>query len=475
MKFSETFGISTDGSEDWFDPVLSIDTKLFVDPFLIYDLGKDEPFLGSHEEIVDFFNYLLILIAKASGDKSNPKWKEAENLALFPEVEEICLGYTSLGTGGLGSGREFSKLIVEGLATEISQGIMDISHFENLQVFQEGIGPDRISDACAGILRHRLAQYTLEICNGLSIPLQKRIYPRGRFDTEKGRWIACEFLLPINPYNKTPIMLVPKKFLRPLPTINPYDFWDYLIDNEPEVIRNRFGSDIGQHINKDMIVDVAINSPESRRRYLETKEGQPGVPYDEHTDRKGLIQWYEKTRNWVDENPHTFSFGDKDSFISFVDEIIREFQNYVENDGGWKLLWNDDKTARSEDACQRVFLGIVKHYCKANNIDITSEANIGRGPVDFKVSSGYNNRCLIELKLARNTKWSNGLTRQLPKYLEAEGVSFGKFVIIAFNDNDIKRVENVQDKASLISESTPYKIGTAVVDARYAPPSASLL
>lgn len=464
-----------DGSQEWFDPLLSIDTKLFIDPFLIYDLGKDAPFTDSHAEIIDFFNHLLVLIAKASGNPKHPNWKSAENLALFPEVEELCLGFTSIGTHGLGSGREFARLIVEGLSTEIAQGVEDISHFENLQVFQSGIGPDRISDACGGILRHRLAQYTLDICNKLSVPTQKKIYPRGKFDHAQGRWIACEFDLPINPYNKKPILLVPKKFLRPLPTINPQDFWDYLVDNEPEAIREKFGSDIGQHINKEMIVEVAISSPDSRKRYLETKEGQPGVPYDEFTDRKGLIQWYEKTKQWVNENPHEFSFSDEENFIIFINEIIKEFQNYIENDGGWKLLWNDDKTSRSEEACQRVFLGIVKHYCKANNIDITAEANIGRGPVDFKVSNGYVNRCLIELKLARNTKWWRGLERQLPKYLEAEGVSIGKFVIIAFTDNDIKRVENVQERAAIINEATPYRLGTAIVDARYAPPSASVL
>ncbi|MFC2022161.1 hypothetical protein ACFLTR_02985 [Chloroflexota bacterium] len=44
-------------------------------------------------------------------------------------------------------------------------------------------------------------------------------------------------------------------------------------------------------------------------------------------------------------------------------------------------------------------MGIIKHYCKANDIDISREANIGRGPVDFKVSQCYQLCVLIELKL----------------------------------------------------------------------------
>ena len=36
MLFSEAFDIEIDGSEPWFDPILHIDTKLFIDPFLIF-------------------------------------------------------------------------------------------------------------------------------------------------------------------------------------------------------------------------------------------------------------------------------------------------------------------------------------------------------------------------------------------------------------------------------------------------------
>ena len=38
------------------------------------------------------------------------------------------------------------------------------------------------------------------------------------------------------------------------------------------------------------------------------------------------------------------------------------------------------------------------------------------GPVDFKFSTGYSKRVLLEVKLAHNTKLWNGLQRQLPRY-----------------------------------------------------------
>lgn len=36
MFFSDYYKILHTGNDDWFDPIVSVDTKLFVDPFLIF-------------------------------------------------------------------------------------------------------------------------------------------------------------------------------------------------------------------------------------------------------------------------------------------------------------------------------------------------------------------------------------------------------------------------------------------------------
>ena len=41
-------------------------------------------------------------------------------------------------------------------------------------------------------------------------------------------------------------------------------------------------------------------------------------------------------------------------------------------------------------------------YCKISGIDISPETDNGIGPVDFKFSSGYHSKVLLELKLARS-------------------------------------------------------------------------
>jgi hypothetical protein len=53
MLFSETFNVHKAEADDWFDPVLSLDTKLFLDPFLLYAL-EDSTFAGSHNTVISF-------------------------------------------------------------------------------------------------------------------------------------------------------------------------------------------------------------------------------------------------------------------------------------------------------------------------------------------------------------------------------------------------------------------------------------
>lgn len=46
VKFSAHFGITRSRADDWFDPDLSIETKLFVDPFLLLDEASTRARLG---------------------------------------------------------------------------------------------------------------------------------------------------------------------------------------------------------------------------------------------------------------------------------------------------------------------------------------------------------------------------------------------------------------------------------------------
>jgi hypothetical protein len=476
MLFSDAFKVQRDKHDTWFNPVLSLDTALFVDPFLIYSQERKDPyFAGSHKEVVGFFEDVFKLIARSRGNSHSVFYRNAVDRLLLPEVEELCLGYTGGGTGGLGSGPELAASIAAAIWEAIEVGMNRIEHFEEISILRSGIGPDRISDATTGILRHRLVRYTETICEKYEIKTRRVLYHRGRYDAREHLWKPIEGNLPLSPSSGKPILLVPERFLRTLPTINAEDFWNYCVIEHDAVVREAFNFDISQRVSKEDIIKLAREHPELRRAYVEDIEERAPSPYDSEADKKGLVRWYPGTKSFCNDNPLLLGFGTLPEFLASISDLVSAFKHFVEENAGWKLMWNDDGSPKGENAAQLLFLGIVKHYCAAQNIDISKEANIGRGPVDFKASHGHAMRALLELKLAKNTKFWNGLSKQLPTYQKAEGIRDGHFIVIVFNQKDLERLKDIQSVVKELNRGCPYKAKVTIIDARPEKPSASKL
>ncbi|WP_157763218.1 hypothetical protein [Bacillus atrophaeus] len=116
------------------------------------------------------------------------------------------------------------------------------------------------------------------------------------------------------------------------------------------------------------------------------------------------------------------------------------YNSFIINNSGYKLLWNETPlTPKREEASQLLFYGLVKEHCKANNIDFSREVNQGRGSVDFKFSSGYQDRVLIEVKRASSSKLKQVLLSQLPQYLESEDIQIGYYVVIVQKEEEYKK------------------------------------
>lgn len=473
MKFSEQFNITRTKKDDWYDPVLSIDTQLFIDPFLIYSNEKGV-FEGSHEEVIDFFNSTFKLIARSRGDKKSTLWKKSVYDLRFPEMEELCLGYTGQGTGGLGSGMEFANLMADAMWEAIEAGTKELSHFEEIGILRSGIGPDRISDTTARILLNRLAAYTEEICRRHSVPMASVNYPIGRYDSKAERWVSIKVNLPKNPYNGKPILLIPEYYLRDLPTVNADDFWTYCTAHASDVLRTEMNYDISKGVSKEEIIAFARKHAEVRQDYLLFREKHPTQPYNQEKDPQGLVQWYSATGDYVENKPLHFLIKSNNDFFEVIEKTVEEYRHFIEENGGWYLLWNNDsKKPKHERAAQLTFLGIAKHYCAANDIDLTREAEVGRGPVDFKVSRGHQLRALLEVKLARNSRFWNGLRNQLPTYQKAEKIQVGYFIVIVFDKKDREKIRGIEDILEEVKKKTKYDIKVVVIDAGNDHPSAS--
>lgn len=240
-------------------------------------------------------------------------------------------------------------------------------------------------------------------------------------------------------------------------------------------LRREFNFDITRRLPKAEIVQIARRHSDWRDAYVAYQESRHARPYNVRKDKKGFVKWYDASKSFVAGNPVRLAINDEDSFLGAVKTMVDEFRHFVEQNAGYRLLWNDNGTSKSEKAAQLLFLGVIKHYCQANNIDVSPEANIGRGPVDFKVAIGFGLRALLELKLARNSKFWNNARKQLPTYLRAERITNGFFVVITFTDADGKRVRGIKSTVSSAARATNCRIQTLIVDASADKPSASTL
>src|SRR6185312_15121107 len=119
-----------------------------------------------------------------------------------------------------------------------------------------------------------------------------------------------------------------------------------------------------------------------------------------------------------------------DEIRRLVHDTLAFFKQHVETGNLWEELWIGDKP-KKERAAQLIYYAIADAYCHANDVDISPEANMGGGPIDFKFSQGYKARVLVELKRSSGTV-KHGYEKQLDIYKDASRTNFGIFVVMDF-------------------------------------------
>jgi hypothetical protein len=71
LRFSELVSVEHREADDWFNPVLTEDTPLYVDPFLVFD-DNDPLFADAQEQVVAFFAMCHDLVRRAGGNTASP-------------------------------------------------------------------------------------------------------------------------------------------------------------------------------------------------------------------------------------------------------------------------------------------------------------------------------------------------------------------------------------------------------------------
>jgi hypothetical protein len=272
---------------DFVVPRVGVDIPLGIDPFLLYK-SRDPAFRALHASLIGAFNNGIEALRRGNRDEARRRFD-------FPEVSEIGLGYTRAGKRGSGVGTVLTGLILDTLTHAPALLERGVRHVEEMQLLSAGIGPDRVSDIAANVLKAFLIEYTQRQCEIWSIPLASGVPIEHVYDPIAGEWGDGHYDLPISSVDGRPILLVPRRIVRALPWINYDDFFRgefaaYLRARRHAVTsasRTAAGKDIS---SKAAVVSVTRSDIALVERYVRSREAagdlaQPAASYGDGTDR----------------------------------------------------------------------------------------------------------------------------------------------------------------------------------------------
>ncbi len=430
ILFSTYFGIDSSdlGSAGLIDPFINVDTQLFIDPVL---LEKSSNLKIATDGIAafraHFGNFIrLITISDREGDAA---WKGAEKLLDLREPPENGLGYGGSGRSGSSRPEEVRDSIMRTTKEVVTLGSKDPEMISLMGFFEENVGPDTISDFTTRVVIEQLAHITNEFCRTQDISLTANT-------------VLPNYSLPrvIDKSGKEKfIVLIPNDIVRELPIANDWsDIEAAVVHNDRirQAVNSMLASIVQPtiHDRKAALRAIALQSPQNFQEFLEAVKEHVRT-YDPNVDALAYYRMKSIFASGFD-GPKTGTQYDltkgPDEIKRIAHDTLAFFKQHVENGNLWEELWMGDKP-KKERAAQLIYYAIADAYCHANNIDISPEANMGGGPIDFKFSQGYKARVLVEMKRSGGTV-RNGYEKQLEIYLDASRTNHGIFVVMDFGD-----------------------------------------
>ncbi len=286
------------------------------------------------------------------------------------------------------------------------------------------------------------------------------------------------FALPLNRSNGKPIVLVPQDILRKLPTAESWSDIDRVAAHN-EHLRRRVNPIIGDtwrkatssKVGKDILRRTLAENPELVVDLVKKYRNKPKDAYDFDKDPEAVFAWHGITEALALAAPLGLELNgplDQAQLIQVVKTICQKFKGLVENNRLSRLLYNDDNSPRKEKVAQLAFFGIANAYCEANDFDVSPEADGGSGPVDFKISKGYQYRVVVEMKLSSNSNLVHGFEVQLPHYQKAEHALYSVYLVVQNGNHDtrIKMLQAARENAGKKKMRVPDLV---IVDGRLRP------
>jgi hypothetical protein len=413
-----------------FDGYLGIDNRLFVDPRLVESSNAPE-FQDARQELVGHFSKVIKLLG-ASKQRGDIAWKAALNLLLFPEEHGVFLGYAGAGQAGRGIGPDRAQQLEERGKEIVDLGITDPEMFELIPLFEEHIGPDLLSDAAISILKCRFLEFTQRVTRSLGIKAE-------RFSISQREWS-----LPASPEAGHALVLIPEAMLNTLPIAMDRSEISEVAKFNAEV-RLQWNAIVtaagrkNRKPSKPEIRHLLLNDPKNLQDLISVYKRAGAAGYDFNKDPDGLLSWDFAGRVAAQQFPLQIQIkkpANIEELRAVVHAVVRQFKKNVEENKLYSFLYRPDGSPHHEVYAQRLFFAVADAYCAANDVALSREPNAGNGPVDFKLSVGYKEQILVEVKKSNNSSLIHGFESQLPEYEKSEATFESIYIIVRINEGE---------------------------------------
>lgn len=464
--FSDYFAVDHAAVDQFgaFDVSLINDLPLFIDPFLLFHSDKPE-YQALHESII---RYLVFLRDRASagpiGDGLLHSWY------CFPEIKQNWLGFSVVGNSGSGLGMDFARALHGNLHRVFqdfgSEQVTLSSHLEKVCLIAGGVGRDNISDFTTNLILDHLCRYTQTFATSFlqqhqtrAVPVRKAVF---NFATEA--WVTREYRLPW--IGGDFVLLTPKDMLtRDDNWINKGDLirqFEQIPASIPDAtlraqVNNYFYSMLDKRRTRrgptakeraEAAAATVRQFPALIDYYIRFKE-QHGDDATDISSEKVIateLQFVAQVRDFQNLLFSATGFYDLTANTHVeAHQRLAFLKDVIENKGGHRLFYDADEPIHREKDLQILY----RLVWVGTPSDVTTEANDGRGPVDFKISRGAIDKTLVEMKLAKNTQLERNLEKQVPIYQKASDAPTAIKAIVFFSKEEEERALGILDKLGL--------------------------
>lgn len=481
MYFSDFFGVTPEEIERYgaFNISLISDLPLFVDPFLLFNSRKRE-YQRLHEEVID---YLRFLKAESAEGLSDARLKR---LFTFPEVKQNWFGFSLVGNKGRGPGLKFARSLNQNLETVFNnfgeEGLTKGAHLEKVCLLEEGVGKDHVSDFATNLIKSFLCEYTERFAKKHIDPslLARFSVNRAEFVESTKSWKAKEYVLPrfegdfvlltpIDMLTKDEAWISRHELIEDFSRIASALPNDQLRDQVERYLAEQLPEEPTKEETQKVVEAVLRRFPEVIDYYIADKEDQGDAAVAQSLRRvaethqlfveqvtRFIVQLFKKTRFYREDlNSH-----------EAARRRVEYLKKVIEDKDGYRVFYLGDKPIKREHDLQVLF----KLTWFASVMDVNAEVNNGRGPADFVVSRGSDDKTLVEFKLAGNTKLKQNLKAQTQVYESAAEPTHATLkVILFFSDAELSKVRRILKELKLEGDAN-----VILIDARPNKPSGSV-